>query len=179
LATLDDPRLRDVKIGVQVVGDDGVNTPPVHALSSRGIVQNVRGYTLYGDYREANPPARIIDAVVSGDIDVAIVWGPLAGYFAKRQSVPLTVTPVSPEVDRTGLPFVFEIAMGCRKGDRPLRDEVDRILARRGPEIDRILDEYGVPRLALSQRPAQFKDDDDDRGKKDDHDPCCGDGPPK
>ena len=88
VSSLDDPALRKLKIGVQLIGNDARNTPPVHALADRHIVDNVVGYTVYGDYTRASPPARIMDAVVNGDVDVAIVWGPLAGYFAKQESVP-------------------------------------------------------------------------------------------
>ena len=84
IASFDDPRLRQLRIGVQMIGNDAQNTPPTHALARRGIVDNVRGYLIYGDYRTANPPAAIIDAVAKGDVDVAVVWGPLAGYFAQR-----------------------------------------------------------------------------------------------
>src|SRR5207237_10170955 len=94
--SFDDPVLRKLKVGVQMIGDDGANTPPAHALASRGVVENVRGYTVYGDYAQPNPPARIIDAVARGDVDVAVAWGPLAGYFARRERVPLAVVPVSP-----------------------------------------------------------------------------------
>ena len=82
--TLDDPRLKTLKIGVQMVGNDGINTPPAHALARRGIIDNVRGYMLYGDYAKPNPPAEIVRAVERGDVDVALVWGPLAGYFAAQ-----------------------------------------------------------------------------------------------
>src|SRR5215217_8214805 len=85
VSSYDDPILRKLRIGVQLVGDDGANTPPVHALGQRGIRGNLKGYLVYGDYREPNPPARIVDAVVKGEVDVAIVWGPLAGFFAARQ----------------------------------------------------------------------------------------------
>src|SRR5689334_1267113 len=118
--SFDDAALRTLKkIGVQIIGDDYANTPPVHALAKRGIM-NIAGYTVYGDYRTSNPPARIIDAVVKGDVDMAVVWGPLAGYFARRQTVPLDIVPVSPEVDLPFLPFVFDIAMGVRRGDQAL-----------------------------------------------------------
>jgi mxaJ protein len=146
LHSLDDPALHTLKIGVQMIGNDETNTPPAHALAHRGIVDNVFGYTLYGDYRDPNPPARIVDAVVKGDIDVAVVWGPLAGYFAKHASAPLEVVPVSPAAD-PNLPFTFSIAMGVRKADKPLRDEIDAVLARRHEEIEAILNEYGVPRV--------------------------------
>ena len=147
IASLDDPMLRGLTIGVHLVGDDGANTPPAHALAKRGIVENVRGYTLYGDYREENPPARLIEAVAKGDIDVAIAWGPLAGYYARRQSVPLEVVPVSPQIDLPFLPFVFDIAVGVRRGEDRFREEIDAVLRKRRNEIATILDEYGVPRL--------------------------------
>jgi mxaJ protein len=147
IASLDDPVLRKLKIGVQMIGNDGRNTPPAHALANRGIIDNVIGYTVYGDYAQENPPARVIDAVAKGDVDVAIVWGPLGGYFAKRATVPLEVVPVSPAAD-PALPFTFSIALGVRKGDKPLHDELDAILTRKHAEIAAILDDYGVPRVA-------------------------------
>jgi len=149
--SFDDAVLREVRVGVQLVGDDGANTPPAHALAARGVVRNVRGYTLYGDYREPNPPARIVEAVAKGEVDVAVAWGPLAGYFARRQRAPLEVVPVSPQLDLPFLPFVYDISMGVRRGDEALRLRLEDFLARRRPEIERILDEYGVPRVAGAQ----------------------------
>jgi len=148
--SLDDPALRKLTIAVQMIGNDGANTPPAHALANRGIIDNVIGYTVYGDYSQENPPARIIEAVAKGAVDVALAWGPLAGYFARQQSLPLEVVPVSPAAD-PHLPFTFSIAMGVRKGDKLLRDEIDAILTRKRPEIEAILDEYGVPRVAVPE----------------------------
>lgn len=146
IRSFDDDALRRLRIGVQLVGDDFANTPPATALTHRGIVRNVRGYTLYGDYREPNPPSRIMRAVENGEVDVAIVWGPLAGYFARRSPVPLRLVPVSPEVDPPYLPFVFDIAMGVRRGDTALRDTLDALIQRKRAAIDRVLADYGVPR---------------------------------
>jgi quinoprotein dehydrogenase-associated probable ABC transporter substrate-binding protein len=154
VSSFDDAVLRRLRIGVQMIGDDFTNTPPAHALSKRNIIQNVRGYSVYGDYRQPNPPARIIDALVKGDVDVAIAWGPLAGYFARKASVPLEITPVSPQIDLPYLPFVFDISMGVRRGDNALRDELNTIITRRREAIDRILDHYGVPRVtSVGNRP--------------------------
>src|SRR4051812_33001916 len=58
LQSLDDPALRGLRIGVQLVGNDGADTPPAHALARRGIITNMVGFTLYGNYRDPNPPAR-------------------------------------------------------------------------------------------------------------------------
>jgi mxaJ protein len=146
VGSFDDPILKRVRIGVQVIGDDYANTPPAHALSARGIISNVRGYTVYGDYSEPNPPARIVDAVAKGDIDVAVVWGPLGGWFGEREPVPLRIVPVSPQIELPFLPFVFDISMGVRRSDVALRDTLDAILARRRAAVDSILERYRVPR---------------------------------
>ena len=146
ITSFDDPKLKRLRIGVQIIGDDFANAPPAEALAHRGIVRNVRGYTVLGNYREPNPPSRIVRAVANGEVDVAVVWGPVAGYFARRSSVPLRVVPVSPEVDVPYLPFVFDIAMGVRHGETALRDSLDAVIARRQRDIDRILADYGVPR---------------------------------
>ncbi|HEX2554278.1 MAG TPA: substrate-binding domain-containing protein [Microvirga sp.] len=147
IASLNDPVLRTLTIGVHLVGDDGSNTPPAHALARRGLVENVRGFMLTADYREPNPPARILEALARGEIDVAVVWGPLGGYFAGRAAVPLKVTPVRPAFDGPKLPMVFDISMAVRKDDEALRHEVDAALLRRRGDVDRILAEFGVPRL--------------------------------
>jgi mxaJ protein len=147
ITSLDDPRLRTLRIGVHLIGDDYTNTPPAHALARRGIVRNVAGYTIYGDYREPNPPARIIEAVGRGDIDVAIVWGPFAGYFAPRQRTKLRITPVTPASDGPAIPFQFDISAGVRRGNDSLRSELDAVLARRKEEIRGVLAEYGVPMI--------------------------------
>lgn len=143
--SLDDPDLRQHRIGVQLVGDDYANTPPVHALSRRGIVSNLVGFSVLGDYSTDNPPARIVDAVVNREVDLAIVWGPLAGYFAQRSGVPLEIVPVSPAEDPPGLRFTFDISLAVRSDDEALKRELDAVLQRRKPKIHRLLVEYGVP----------------------------------
>jgi mxaJ protein len=145
--SFDDPALRELRVGVQLIGDDGANTPPAHALTARGMVDNVVGFSIYGDYSQPHPPARIVDAVAAGEIDVAVIWGPLAGYFAPRAALPLEVVPVQPQIDLPFLPFVFDISMGVDRRDPLLKAEVEQILTRRRREIAAILEEYGVPRV--------------------------------
>src|SRR3954464_4520412 len=150
ITSLDHPSLRTLKIGVHLIGDDGFNVPPAHALAERGIVSNVRGYTLYGDYREPNPPARLIEEVASGAIDVAIAWGPLGGYFAALQNPPLRVTPVHPSVDGP-FPMTFAISMGVRRDDPGFKQEIEEVLQRLRADVDTILDAFHVPRVGPDQ----------------------------
>ena len=102
-----------------------------------------------GDYASRNPPARIVERSRAGEIDVAVVWGPLAGYFAARQPIALRIAPVSPHVDAV-LPMIFEIAMGVRRGDEALAREIDAAWRDSGAAIDAILAEYGVPRSTIA-----------------------------
>lgn len=155
VTSFNDDALRHRIVGVQLVGDDGWNTPPAHALSRRGIVTNVRGYSLYGDYRSPNPPARIIQALAEHEIDIAVVWGPLAGYFSSRQAVPLRVNSVKPQFDGPRLPMVWDISMAVRKDDQMLHQEIDAAIAHHRSEIDAILAEYGIPRLDGASQQAE------------------------
>jgi mxaJ protein len=143
--TLDDPRLKKLKIGVQMVGNDATNTPPAHALARRGIIGNVRGYMLYGDYRAPNPPAEIVRAVERGDVDVALVWGPLAGFFAARSPVRLRLEPVTPWLDDQQWPMQFDISVGVQSSDQKLLKEIDGVLTRRASDIRQLLASYHVP----------------------------------
>jgi quinoprotein dehydrogenase-associated probable ABC transporter substrate-binding protein len=141
---LDDPRLRSLTVGVQMIGNDSMNSPPAHAIASRGMTDNVRGFMIYGDYELPNPPAAIVEAVANRQIDVAMVWGPLAGYFAHRSPVPLRLEPVTPANDPRW-PMAFDISMGVRRGNETLLAEVDAALERERAPIRRILGEYHVP----------------------------------
>ena len=153
IESFDDPRLRELRVGVPVIGDDYASTPPMHALTRRGLTRNVVGFSVYGDYGTANPPARLVEAVIAGDVDVAVAWGPLAGFVAKRSRVPLEITPVVPPSDLRLVPFAYDIAMGVRRGDVALRARLDSAIVRRRSDIDRILSTYGVPRVARPATP--------------------------
>jgi ABC-type amino acid transport substrate-binding protein len=141
LKTLDDPALKKIRIGVHLLGEDYSNPPPVHELAKRGIVTNVVGFDTF--YSEKNPPSAIIDAVASGKIDAAIVWGPAAGYFVLHQKIPMAMVPIPSA--KTDLPFSFDISMGVKRGDDALFDRVQNAMTRRQKEITAILKDYGVP----------------------------------
>jgi mxaJ protein len=145
LRSFDDPVLRQRKIGLHAIGEDGANPPPAHALARRGIVNNVSGFRMWDVDTVENPQGRIIEAVARGEIDVAIVWGPFGGYFAKRQQADLNVVPVSPVVEPSGMPFAYDISMAVRPEDREFRAELDRVLDRRQQDVQKILEDYGIP----------------------------------
>jgi len=143
IKTLDDPRLKKLKIGVHLLGDDYTNPPPVHELAKRGVVDNVVGFNTF--YSDVNPPSAIVDAVVQGKVDLAIVWGPVGGYYARRARVPLEVVPIPS--GKGDLPFAFDIAMGVKPGNEPLRARLQSVIDRRQAELTQILKDYGVPLL--------------------------------
>jgi mxaJ protein len=143
--TLDDPRLRTLSVGVQLVGLDGTNTPPAQALAERGLTQNVRGFMLYGNYQKPNPPAAIVDAVARGQIDVALVWGPVAGFFAHRAATPLRLEPVGNDPHWQ---MTYDVSMGFRPSDQALRERVDRALDSEHAAIQALLRSYEIPLTA-------------------------------
>jgi len=141
--SLNSPALHGLKIGVQVLEEE--YTPPGEALARRGLQGAIVGFDTIGDGADS-----IVRAVANRKVDIALVWGPLAGYFAKQFGRNLRLTPVEPEVDPPGLPFTFAISMGVRKGNVVLREELEKILADRETDIRAILDDYGVPQLQMA-----------------------------
>jgi quinoprotein dehydrogenase-associated probable ABC transporter substrate-binding protein len=141
----DPAALQKRRIGVQLIGNDMAASPPGHALVRAGAVANVTGFPVYGEVPAAR---RMIDALDAGQIDLALLWGPQAGYFARHARLPMRVDLARAPAGLP-VPFEFAIAMGVRKGDTALRDRLDEILRRRRPEIDAILAQYQVPRADL------------------------------
>jgi mxaJ protein len=143
IKSLDDPILKKLRIGVNLIGDDYANPPPVMAMAERGLV-GPKGYSIYGDYSKDSPPREIVDAVGKGEIDVAIVWGPVAGYFAKKQPIPLKIVPLPPS-EKVDLPFDYDISMGVRRADKDLKARLEQTLQKKQAEIRAILQAYAVP----------------------------------
>lgn len=144
IKSLLDPQLADLRIGMHMVGDDFA--PPAVALARQGMTNKLIGFSLFGAYGEANPPRKLIDAVAAGDIDLAISWGPFAGYFAQQSKTPLTITPVTPPA-WGGIPFTYDISAAVRLGDETLKAEVDGILQSQSAAIQQMLAQYGVPQV--------------------------------
>jgi hypothetical protein len=117
------------------------------ALSRYGVVGNLVGYSTF--YTETERPEDIINDVAKKKTDIAIVWGPLAGYFAKQSPVPLTLQPLAERDSLSNYQFRFDIGMGVRRRDRALRDSLQTVLDRRTTEIQAILKQYGVPMFPI------------------------------
>ena len=140
ITSLDDPVLKQLKIGVYV------NSPPAEALAEKGIVKNMVGYNPL-DYQQ-DRPGKIIEDLIAGEIDVAVVWGPVAGYYAKKLNASrLDIVPL--QDGDPGNPFSFEFSMGVREGNKALKAQLEEALSKRQAEIQKILEDYGVPLLPL------------------------------
>jgi len=156
--SLADPRLKKARIGVTLLPSDEQG-PPTMALSHYGVVGNLHGY--HGWYNDDDRPEDIVKAVANDSVDVAIVWGPLAGYFAKQSKVPLKITPLGERDSLADVPFRYNIAMAVRRSDKELRDSLEKTLKKKAPEIQAILKQYGIPMFPVV---AAGGDDDDDDG---------------
>jgi mxaJ protein len=148
IKSLADPRLKKARIGVTLLPSDE-QLPPTQALSHYGVVGNLKGFSAM--YNQETRPEDVINAVAKGEVDVAIVWGPLAGYFAKRSPVQLRIQPLPDRDSMTDLPFRYNIGMAVRRRDGALRDSLQGVIERRRPEIQRILKEYGVPVFPITE----------------------------
>jgi quinoprotein dehydrogenase-associated probable ABC transporter substrate-binding protein len=144
--TLDDPRLKDKRIGI-VAG-----TPPATNLAVNALLANVKSYPLVVDTRHDAPTSEMIADLEQGRIDVAILWGPIAGYFAKKSAASLKVTPLVKETQ--GPRLIYRIGMGVRHSDQDWKRRLNKLIAENQGEIDRILEAYGVPLLDENNAPA-------------------------
>ena len=137
LRSLDAAALQQLRIGVHV------NTPPEESLARRGLLDNVSTYSLFFDPRgDRDRPRKLLDDLVAGTVDVAVAWGPLAGYAARTSDAPLELVPLA---DEPGVPLSFDISMGVAKGNEELKGRLETAIDRRQAEILAILEEYGVP----------------------------------
>jgi len=130
-----------------VIGIIG-QSPPTRPLADNNLMGNARPYRLQRDLNF--PPSQLIDDLAKGDIDVAIVWGPIAGYYVKQSSVPLVMNPI-PEYEDKNVKGKenWNISIGVRNKDKARVEELNKALANRKADIEKILEEYGVPRSAV------------------------------
>lgn len=148
ITSLDAPELKGLRIGLYA------NTPPEESLARRGLLNNLSLYSLFFDpLGTQDRPLKLLSDLVAGAIDVAVPWGPLAGYYVKKLNAPLQLVPLENE---PGVPLSFDISMGVKKGDAALKNRLEAAIDRRQAEIRSILDEYGVPLIpAHAPQPAK------------------------
>ena len=139
LDSLSDPRLKTAKVGIVA------RTPPVTFLAANGLLENIKTYALVVDTRFDSPTRQIMDDLDRGEIDVALLWGPIAGYYALKAKTPMTVIPLLK--DQGGPPMVYRIVMGVRRSDRNWKRSLNKLISENQSEINGILRSYGVPLL--------------------------------
>lgn len=142
---LADPRLKDKHIGI-VAG-----TPPATVLAALGLMAAAKPYQLVIDTRIDSPSQEMIRDIAAGAIDAGVLWGPIAGYYAKQHDPPLTVVPLVNE--QAGPRFVYRIGMGVRFSDQEWKRMLNRLIQENQTEINMILLDYGVPLLDEQNRP--------------------------
>jgi quinoprotein dehydrogenase-associated probable ABC transporter substrate-binding protein len=139
VTSLDDPALKDMSIGI-IAG-----TPPATLLAMKGLLGHLHAYALVVDTRYDHPAKDLVDDVAAGKVDVGVLWGPIAGYFAKQANPPLTVVPLTAEPSPVKLDY--RITMGVRHNELEWKRKIDQLIIKKQKEINEILLSYGVPLL--------------------------------
>ena len=143
--TIEDPQLKGKRIGV-VAG-----TPPGNNMAANGLMANAKPYPLVVDTRVDSSAAAMMHDLESGEIDAGILWGPMAGYYARQANSGMTVVPLVKET--TGPRLAYRIAMGVRFADQDWKRLLNRLVAENQPAINKLLLSFGVPLLDDSDRP--------------------------
>jgi quinoprotein dehydrogenase-associated probable ABC transporter substrate-binding protein len=145
VATLEDERLKGKHIGI-VAG-----TPPATNMAANGLMMDAKPYPLMIDTRFDSSAAAMIEDLMSGQIDAGVLWGPMAGYYAKKASPPLHITPLVKET--SGPRLAYRIGMGVRPADQNWKRQLNRLIQENQPAINKILLDFGVPLLDENDRP--------------------------
>ena len=145
VTTLEDARLKGKHIGI-VAG-----TPPATNMAVNGLMTSAKPYPLMIDTRVDSSAEAMINDLNKGEIDAAILWGPMAGFYAKKANPPLRVTPLVKE--KTGPQLVYRIGMGVRRADQNWKRLLNRLIQENQGEINKILSDYGLPLLDENNQP--------------------------
>jgi quinoprotein dehydrogenase-associated probable ABC transporter substrate-binding protein len=145
LSSLADASMKKLKLGA-IAG-----TPPVTTLAQQGMLKNLRPYQLLVDTRFSHPGEEMVHDVANGVIDVGILWGPMAGYYAKQESVPLEV--VALKTENAAVRLDYRITMGVRYNEPEWKRDINNLIRKLQPHINRILLDYGVPLLDEQSNP--------------------------
>ena len=148
IASFTDEHLNEQRIGLQILEED--LSPPSLPLIRSGHAAQIVGFESFGNH-EGN----VVKAVADGRVGVAVVWGPVAGYFARLSRVPLTVTPVPRHYSFAGIPFTYSLGLGVHKQDQALLLKINDSLHRLQPQINQILATFSIPRVDAAKEQEQ------------------------
>jgi quinoprotein dehydrogenase-associated probable ABC transporter substrate-binding protein len=148
VTTLEDERLKGKHIGI-VAG-----TPPATYMAMDGLMANAKPYPLMTDTRVDSSAEAMINDLTSGNIDAGILWGPIAGFYAKKANAPLHITPLVKETAGPGL--VYRIGMGVRPADQNWKRELNRLIQQNQPAINKIMLDFGIPLLDENNQPIRL-----------------------
>ena len=112
---------------------------------------NAKSYPLMIDTRIDSSAEAMMRDLASGEIDAGVLWGPMAGYYAKKAGSSLHVTPLVKET--TGPKLVYRIGMGVRAADQNWKRQLNKLIQENQGEINKILLDFGVPLLDEGDRP--------------------------
>ncbi len=145
VTTIEDPKLKDKRIGVVA------KTPPSTIMAMDGLLAHAKSYPLFIDTRADSSAQAMIDDLKKGEIDIGILWGPMAGYYARQSNPPLAVVPLL--TDTAGSPLTFRIGMAVRPSDQEWKRTLNRMIMENQAEINKLLISYNIPILDESNSP--------------------------
>jgi ABC-type amino acid transport substrate-binding protein len=123
-------------------------------MAAAGLMAHAKPYPLVIDTRYDSSAQAMIHDLDTGEIDVGVLWGPIAGYYAKEAKPPLTVALLTKE--KTGPSMTYRIVMGVRRSDQDWKRELNSLIAANQKEIEHLLLSYGVP--LLDEKDNQIKE---------------------
>lgn len=136
VTTLTDPKMKGKKVGIQI------GAPSGDLVARAGLMDFARPYRLIVDRRFESPAEEMMSDIRKGEIDAAVIWGPMAGYYATRGGDKLTLVPLLKDKNaRTE----FRITMGVRQSDHAWKRQLNQLISKLQPKLDAVLLEYGVP----------------------------------
>jgi len=139
VTTISDPKLKDKRIGIVA------RTPPSTYMALNGLLAKAKSYPLFVDTRADSSPQAMIDDLANGVIDCGILWGPMAGYYAKQSTPPLVVVPLVKET--SGPQMTYRIGMGVRPADQEFKRTLNKLIMENQAEINKLLISYNIPIL--------------------------------
>lgn len=145
VTVVEDPKLQGKRVGVVM------STPPASMIARAGLMKHAKVYPLMVDTRISDSPAeKMIKDIGSGEIDAAVVWGPMGGYYAKKLNADVSVMPLA---DEKGARVAYRVTMGVRPSDQEWKRQLNKVIRENQKEINKILLDYGIPIIDEQNRP--------------------------